>query len=149
MIRKMAASDSNRVRVSFELPSCVWADRIYLVGDFNHWDGKATPMLQDRDGVWRAVVDLPRGGSYEFRYLIDGQWISDSHADGFAHNQFGVSNSIVHATLPVSTFPATDSHVKESHVREIVPMRSVVTPYSHMTFPTRSAPERVGVKSYG
>lgn len=120
MIRKIATPNASYVRVSFELPSCLWADRIYLVGDFNGWDQTATPMRQERDGIWRAVIDLPRGQSFEFRYLIDGQWTSDFHADGFTQNTYGDCNSIVHAALPVATIP---KHTMLEHeTREVVPL---------------------------
>jgi len=114
MIKKMTSSMPGYVCVSFELPSCLWADRIYLVGDFNQWNESANPMRQERDGVWRAVLELPQGARYEFRYLIDGKWMSDSHADGFAPNHYGVSNSIVHTALPVPTITGTDGQIRET-----------------------------------
>ena len=57
-------------------------------------------MCQDRDGVWRVTIDLPSGSRCEFRYLIDGQWKTDYHADGFTANAYGSDNSVVEATLP-------------------------------------------------
>jgi hypothetical protein len=100
MIYKSPSPIPGRVRVTFELPSCIWADRIFLVGDFNQWSQNATPMRQDRDGVWRVVLDLEHGKQCEFRYLIDGQWRTDYHADGATSNGYGTENSVVRATLP-------------------------------------------------
>ena len=100
MIRKLHSPLAGHMRIIFELPSCLWADRIYLVGDFNQWDERATPMQQERDGVWRAMIDLKWGARCEFRYLIDGQWRTDYHADGQTRNEFGSENSIVYAELP-------------------------------------------------
>lgn len=114
MIKKMASSIPGYVCISFELPSCLWADRIYLVGDFNQWDESVNPMQQERDGVWRVVLELPQGERYEFRYLIDGKWMSDSHADGFAPNHYGVSNSIVHTALPVPAIKGMDGQIHET-----------------------------------
>ncbi|HRJ42468.1 MAG: isoamylase early set domain-containing protein [Caldilineaceae bacterium] len=106
MIRKTVSPKAGCVRVFFELPACVWADRIFLVGDFNDWSRSVMPFAQSRDGVWQAIVDLAAGGHYEFRYLVDGHWQTDFHADGWATNEFGSQNSIVHAVLPPETFPA-------------------------------------------
>jgi hypothetical protein len=100
MIHKTQSPYPGHVRVVFELPSCLWADRIYLVGDFNQWDERATPMEQDRDGIWRAIVDLKAGTQSEFRYLIDGQWRTDYHADGSTQNGFGSENSVVRVDWP-------------------------------------------------
>jgi 1,4-alpha-glucan branching enzyme len=115
MIHKSPSPIPGRVRVTFELPSCVWADRIFLVGDFNQWDQKATPMGQDRDGVWRAVLDLEHGKECEFRYLIDGQWRTDYHADGATSNGYGTENSVVRATMPEG---ATAGEWLSSHVHD-------------------------------
>ena len=114
MIRKTSSPDPGFVRVTFELPSCVWADRIFLTGDFSQWDQTATPMRQNRNGVWQAIVDLPVGQRYEFRYLIDGQWRTDNHADGFSTNIFGSENSIVITDLPESQEEPPTSLIHEN-----------------------------------
>ncbi|MBX3013788.1 MAG: isoamylase early set domain-containing protein [Caldilineaceae bacterium] len=114
MIQKQSSPCPGHVRVSFELPSCLWADRIFLVGDFNDWDEKATPMYQARDGVWRAVVDLPVGQHYQFRYIIDGQWKTDYNADGFAQGSYGTDNSVVYAELPVTVMEEKGALVQDS-----------------------------------
>lgn len=100
MIYKILSPKPNHVRVIFELPASVWADRIFLIGDFNQWCATATPMHQDREGVWRATVDLPWGSQCAFRYRIDGQWKTDYHADGFTTNAYGTDNSVIEVTLP-------------------------------------------------
>lgn len=99
MIYKIPSHQPGFARVVFELPSCVWADRICVVGTFNAWDESRAPMAQDRDGVWRAIVELPTGRTYEFRYVIDGRWQTDYHADGFTDNEHGSHNSIVDLSL--------------------------------------------------
>jgi hypothetical protein len=114
MIYKQSSPYPGHVRIIFELPSCLWADRIFLVGDFNNWDEKSTPMRQDRDGVWRTIVDLPGGRHYQFRYMIDGQWKSDYHADGFAQGCYGADNSVVYANLPVPVMDEAGSLVQDT-----------------------------------
>lgn len=102
MIYKTRSSLPDHVCIIFELPACIWADHITLVGDFNQWNETATPMTQDHEGVWRVQIDLPYGSHCEFRYLIDGEWKTDYHADGFVSNRFGSDNSVVRAELPES-----------------------------------------------
>ncbi len=107
MIHKQHSPLPGHVRVTFELPSCVWADQVFVTGEFNNWNQRALPMKQSRDGVWRAEVDLLEGCIYQFRYLIDGRWQTDHHADGFSGNSYGSQNSLVDATstlfFPVPT----------------------------------------------
>jgi 1,4-alpha-glucan branching enzyme len=69
-------------RVTFVLPSSIWADQIALVGDFNGWDSRSHPFGRDREGQWIVSVDLQIGRAYQFRYLCDGRnWMNDSEAD--------------------------------------------------------------------
>jgi hypothetical protein len=118
MIYKLPSTQPGAVRVVFELPSCVWADRIFVTGSFNDWDRTSLPMAQDRDGVWRATLELPAGHRFQFRYLLDGRWQTDYHADGFTDNQYGTHNSIVDlslvVTLPINT--RLSSQVSDGHV---------------------------------
>jgi hypothetical protein len=130
MIHKTHSPLPGHVRVVFELPASLWADRIFLVGDFNQWNQNATPMRQDRDGIWRAAIDLRYGTQAEFRYLIDGEWRTDYHADGQTYNSFGSENSIVHAELPELT-PGLDlsgSHIRESLSRPIAAPSPIAAP---------------------
>jgi hypothetical protein len=100
MIYKSVSPESGFVRICFELPPVVWADHIVVVGDFNHWSTDATPMRQERDGVWRATIDLPYGSQCQFRYLVDGAWMTDYHADAAVANDYGSENSLLLAVLP-------------------------------------------------
>jgi len=95
MIYKRPSARPGFVHVTFELPSCVWADRITVSGTFNEWDDAGIPLVQSRDGVWRATIELPVGRRYEFRYVIDGRWQTDYHADGFTDNIYGSHNSMI------------------------------------------------------
>lgn len=139
MIRKLRSPLSDHVRIVFELPSCLWADRIYLVGDFNQWDQRATPMQQDRDGVWRAMIDLKWGAHAEFRYLIDGQWRTDYHADGQMHNEFGSENSVVYAQLDEEVYASTGAtESKGNDVPEVT--RNAVTVTKGQPLPGKTTP---------
>ena len=67
MIEKEPVGKSNRVRVTFVLPSNLWAERVNLVGEFNDWDTMATPMSRNRsDANWRVTVELEAGRRYSF-----------------------------------------------------------------------------------
>lgn len=102
MITKRKSSQPGFVRICFELPAYLWADRVYVVGDFNDWDRQRTPLQQDRNGVWRVEVDLPCGQRFQFRYYVDNHWLTDNHADGMTDNPYGTQNSIVESDLPVT-----------------------------------------------
>jgi hypothetical protein len=100
MIFKSQSPQPGYVRIRFELPPFLWAVHVAVVGDFNGWCPTATPLRQDREGVWQAQVDLPLGSRCEFRYLVDGAWMTDYHADDFVANPYGSDNSVVIALPP-------------------------------------------------
>ena len=81
-------------RVSKEMANN--AETISLVGDFNNWDTTASPMSKLKSGEFTSLLELEKGKSYEFRYLLDGnEWCNESEADGFVANNFGTENSVV------------------------------------------------------
>jgi 1,4-alpha-glucan branching enzyme len=97
MIEKEPATKSHWVRVTFLLPSNLWAERVNLVGEFNDWDTMATPMSRNRaDANWRVTLELEEGRRYRFRYLVDGkEWLNDWHADDHAENPYGSYDSVL------------------------------------------------------
>jgi 1,4-alpha-glucan branching enzyme len=97
MIYKEELADGENVRVTFEMPSGVWAERVTLVGDFNDWNTSEHEMHQARsDGNWRITLILPKGREFQFRYLVNGRdWHNDWHADRYVPNKFGTDNSVV------------------------------------------------------
>jgi len=97
MIRKQFVNTRNgRVaRVTFSLPGSVWADSIYLVGDFNDWNETSHSLSLGRDQDWSITLDLELNREYQFRYRKDGDWINDNQADAYVQNPYGSDNFIV------------------------------------------------------
>lgn len=71
MVCTMPSPLLGHTRVLFELPASLWADRVSVVGEFNH--GEPLALQQARDGAWRVIFDLPTGHQYHFHYLVDGE----------------------------------------------------------------------------
>ena len=107
MITKSPASKQGLVRVTFELPSTMWAERVNLVGEFNDWDTTATPMTRGRaDANWKVTIELEGGQRYRFRYLVDGkEWLNDWHADDHEENPYDSYDSVVDLTEAVDSSP--------------------------------------------
>jgi 1,4-alpha-glucan branching enzyme len=67
---------------------------VFVAGSFNRWQMKATPLTLRPDGNW-AVDLMLKPGRYEYRYVVDGQWMDDPMAPRFAANPFGGLNSVM------------------------------------------------------
>ena len=65
------ADDEARVAFVVFAPE---AKAVNLAGDFNGWDCRSIPMREKRQGLWAIDLRL-RPGTYEYRVLVDGQWI--------------------------------------------------------------------------
>ena len=82
-----------QVKVTFVLPEPN-AKRVSLSGEFNGWSPEATPMKRHEDGHWETTVSLAPG-RYQYKFIMDGQWIPDPLAHENVWNQHGTLNSVV------------------------------------------------------
>jgi hypothetical protein len=71
------------------------AAHVSVVGDFNNWDPRGTPLRRSgQAGVWSAVVALP-AGIYSYSYMIDGR-LDHPHDEPATKDEFGGGkNSVV------------------------------------------------------
>ena len=64
------------------------AEEVKVVGTFNEWNAKKNPLKKLKNGTFKGTVDLEKDQSYEFRYVVDGNYINDEQADAYAWNEF-------------------------------------------------------------
>ena len=72
------------------------AANVSVVGDFNGWDAKATPMVKDpKSGEWSArIVLLP--GRHIYAYVVNGEkWIVDPLKPQIPDAGYGPANAVV------------------------------------------------------
>lgn len=67
--------------------------KIFLAGNFNEWkpDNPQYLMTADATGAYTITVKLPPG-TYQYKFVADGQWIKDPFAPGDAPDGFGGRN---------------------------------------------------------
>ena len=65
--------ESRRVTFFCHAPS---AETVYLIGTFNDWDPRATPMARNSNGEWCVCLNLSPG-EIEYSAIIDGRRYSD------------------------------------------------------------------------
>ena len=70
------------------------AKEVFLVGDFNNWNGEGYRMKKFKDGICKKKVPL-KPGRYEYRFIVDGNWWTDPRANETCPNAFGTQNSII------------------------------------------------------
>jgi hypothetical protein len=67
--------------------------KIFLAGNFNSWNPSDPKFLlkAEPDGMWSITVKLAPG-TYQYKFVADGQWIKDPSAPGSAPDGFGGQN---------------------------------------------------------
>lgn len=84
-------SSGQHVRIKFDDAQ---AQTVFIAGTFNDWHPNVTPMLAVGGGKWVKDLSLAPG-RYEYRFVVDGVWISDPNATEQAANTFGSLNSVI------------------------------------------------------
>lgn len=74
------------------------AQQVYLVGDFNGWSRKQTPLVRAVNGsAWTVAVPLPQG-RHEYAFIVsDGKserWVADPLTRVY-EDEFGTESSVV------------------------------------------------------
>jgi 1,4-alpha-glucan branching enzyme len=82
-----------KVTFSVEAKEAITAS---VVGDFNNWDQKEGELSKLKNGTFKGVFDMPKDASYEFKYVIDGNFVNEPEADSFKWNEFaGTENGVL------------------------------------------------------
>jgi len=79
------------VRLEFIHPT---AKSVSVAGTFNDWRPGATEMVSVGDGRWLKELVLAFG-VYEYRLVVDGEWMPDPLGRETTPNPFGGLNSVL------------------------------------------------------
>ena len=72
------------------------AKKVSLVGSFNKWNAKTTPLKKLKNGTFKGTLDLDKDNSFEYKYIVDGTFVNDEAADAYVWNEFAAAdNSVV------------------------------------------------------
>lgn len=96
---KVTTPAPKTAKITFTLPkeAVENAETVAVLGDFNHWQDGIV-LAKQKDGSFKASVELEKGRSYQYRFLINGEkWENDWSAEAYAPTPFGTYNSVVTA----------------------------------------------------
>ncbi|MFT4641585.1 MAG: 1,4-alpha-glucan branching enzyme [Verrucomicrobiales bacterium] len=87
------SSTAGRRRVRFEVEAEP-GSQVSLVGSFNDWDEKSHPLSEKKPGLFVKLVYL-HTEKYEYKFVINGDWVADSNCPTYEPNEFGTLNSVL------------------------------------------------------
>ncbi|MGD8449293.1 MAG: AAA family ATPase, partial [Desulfobacterales bacterium] len=71
------------------------ASCVKIVGSFNNWNTSEESLMErKKDGTWsKSIILAP--GTYQYRFLIDDDWVEDQNNPNQVDNSFGGKNSVI------------------------------------------------------
>jgi len=87
----MVSSGRKKGTTRFSLEAGTTATRVFLAGVFSNWQPQR--MRRQKDGTF--VLILPLGaGEYEYKFVVDDEWVTDPDNLLHAPNPYGTLNSV-------------------------------------------------------
>ena len=81
-------------RVLFEFNAAPGSE-VYVAGTFNDWNPAANPLKANSNkGHFKAALSLPKG-TYEYKFIVNGQWLIDPRNDKSVPNAAGSFNNVL------------------------------------------------------
>jgi hypothetical protein len=78
--------------VDFILKGYTGAQRVVLSGSFNNWNTESVVMKKTTEG-WAITLELKRG-KIQYKYIVDGDWITDPANPVKERDRYGHINSV-------------------------------------------------------
>ena len=103
------------VRFEFTHPT---ATTVCVAGTFNQWQPEAKTLHPLGGGRWLKETPLTPG-TYEYCFVVDGQWIPDPLAKDYVPNPFGGRNSVLKvASLPEASHLAAAENLPRKNANK-------------------------------
>lgn len=71
------------------------AKTVRIVGNFNNWRPTDEYLMErGEEGKWSKEITLPPG-HYQYKYVVDDQWVEDENNPSVTDDSFGGKNSVI------------------------------------------------------
>lgn len=91
---RIAKTTSPAKRVTFQVTANPKSE-VFLAGTFNNWNPRRHQMKDTRDtGKYSITLMLPKG-EYEYKFVINNNWVVDPECQNWVRNSLGTLNSVV------------------------------------------------------
>jgi len=86
------SSEIKKKRVNFKIKAGK-GKKVFVAGTFNGWNPEQN-RLKLRDGYYSTGILLTTG-KHEYKFVVDGAWLSDPENREWVPNEHGTLNSVV------------------------------------------------------
>ena len=70
------------------------AKKVSVAGSFNNWKANKLLAKKDTKGNWAVAARL-KPGRYEYKFVVDGNWVTDPHCNWIVTNNLGTQNCVI------------------------------------------------------
>lgn len=81
-------------KVTFTVPAKE-ANNVSVAGEFNQWNTDAHVLKKLKNGTFKGTIDLPADNTFEFKYVVDGEWTNEIEADAYNWSDFASADNSV------------------------------------------------------
>ena len=67
--------------------------KVFVAGDFNNWN-QNSDELREKNGIYQLDLELEKE-RYEYKFLVDDNWVLDESAQEFCDDKYGGRNSVI------------------------------------------------------
>jgi HD-GYP domain-containing protein (c-di-GMP phosphodiesterase class II) len=98
LFKNLCKKNKKEVCFKLDFPK---AKEVFLIGDFNFWNAETDPMIKDGD-KWSKIIYLAPG-RYEYKFIVDGNWILDPENKEFAEDTVRGKSSVIFVNEDVNS----------------------------------------------
>ncbi|MEW6555863.1 MAG: CsgG/HfaB family protein [Elusimicrobiota bacterium] len=69
------------------------AKEVFLAGSFNGW-GQWYSMKEEQAGIWTITIPFLLSGKYHYKFIVDGNWVTDEKNPNKEDDGYGGFNSV-------------------------------------------------------
>ena len=88
---KVGTNGRQKVKFHVQAPA---KKKVFVAGTFNDWDPAANRLRQNGNSTYAANIRLAPG-RYEYKFVIDGEWLIDTENSDWILNDMGSLNSVI------------------------------------------------------
>lgn len=72
------------------------ANQVSVIGDFNNWKIDEGVLSKLKNGTFKGTFEIGKDSTYEYKYVVDGNYVNEPEADSFKWNNYaGAENSVL------------------------------------------------------
>ena len=92
MVSKKSFKGTKRVQLVIEVSG---AKGVFVAGNFNDWNSSDDSFrMEELCGVFIIYLFFPKG-KFEYKFVVDNEWLIDVHNEDFEINEHGTLNSVL------------------------------------------------------